>query len=498
MSSNIMIRQMETQDLYSDIKTPFILTIFGATGDLTHSKLIPGLIELFNKKLLPDNFVILGFARREMSTEEFRESFPEHKDKKGWQEFSTHLQYHQGTFEDEHKFVKLQERLRQLDVELDACTERLFYLATPPLNYEEILDNIYKTKLIQTCKHDFHTRTKVVIEKPFGRDLDTAKALDIKLAKYLEEHQIFRVDHYLGKETVQNILAFRFANGMFEPVWNKEYVDHVQITWAEKKGVEGRGEFFEQVGILRDVVQNHMLQLLASVAMEQPKSFTKESIRDTRAHAIEAIKPIDPKTVDKFVVRGQHVGHRIEKEIDPGSQTETFTALKLFVDTPRFESVPFYLRSGKGMEKDLIEISVVFRQTCHILFKEYGCPEIGNVVTIRIQPDAGIALRIIGKKPGPKLNLGEIDMKFGYKEAYGTYGIDAYEKILMDILIGDQILFNRSDELESSWKLVTSILKGWEGRDPGFPNYERGSWGPVASDNLIEKDGRKWLKGGVR
>jgi len=486
---------MDSPKLYSHIHSPFILTIFGATGDLTHTKLIPGLLALFNDKMLPEDFFIVGFSRREMSDEDFRNSFPEHKEKTGWEQFSKHLYYHQGTFEDSHKYEKLNERLHIFDNSLNQCIGKLFYLATPPQNYEEILDNLHTTKLAEGCGHLGHTQTKVVIEKPFGRDLATAIALDEKLSNYLLEEQIFRVDHYLGKETVQNILAFRFANGIFEPIWNKEYIDHVQITWAEKKGIEGRGQFFEQVGILRDVVQNHMLQLLAAVAMEQPKSFTKESIRDARASAIKAIKPMDKEKIDELVVRGQHEGFRVEKDVSKDSQTETFAALKLYVDTERFQDVPFYLRAGKAMENDCIEISVVFRQTCHILFKEYGCPEIGNVVTIRIQPDAGIALRIIGKKPGPRLSLGDIDMKFNYKEAFGTYGIDAYEKILLDIFTGDQMLFNRSDELESSWELVTEILNGWKGTDPNFPNYEKGGWGPKGAQELIEKDGRRWLKG---
>jgi glucose-6-phosphate 1-dehydrogenase len=487
---------MDSPKLFSHIHSSFILTIFGATGDLTHTKLIPGLLALFNEKMFPEEFFIVGFSRREMTDEEFRNSFPEHKEREGWGDFSKHLYYHQGTFEDKQKYEKLNEKLHVFDNKLDQCIAKLFYLATPPLNYEEILDNLHATRLSEGCGHLGHTRTKVVIEKPFGRDLATAKALDEKLSNYLIEEQIFRVDHYLGKETVQNILAFRFANGIFEPIWNKDYIDHVQITWAEEKGVEGRGQFFEQVGILRDVIQNHMFQLVAAVAMEQPVSFTKESIRDTRAAAIKAIKRLDQEKIDDLVVRGQHEGFRVEKDVSYDSQTETFVALKLFVETPRFQEVPFYLRAGKAMEKDCIEISVVFRQTCHILFKEYGCPEIGNVITIRIQPDAGIALRIIGKKPGPKLSLGDIDMKFSYKETFGTYGIDAYEKILLDIFSGDQMLFNRSDELESSWELVTEILKGWEGKNPNFPNYEKGGWGPKGANELIEKDGRKWLLGG--
>jgi len=483
----------DSPQVFPDLKSTFVLTIFGATGHLTHTKLIPGLLSLYNKKMLPDEFFIIGFSRREWSDEDFRNSFEELSGLKGWEGFSKHLHYQLGKFEQEEDYTKLDKKLKEIDGKMGSCASRFYYLATPPKNYSEILDHLVSTKLSEGCGHAGHSWTRVIIEKPFGRDLETAKELDKKLANYFDEKQIFRVDHYLGKETVQNMLTFRFANGIFEPIWKSEYIDHVQITWAEKKGIEGRGEFFEQVGMLRDVVQNHLLQLLAAIAMEQPKSFTKESIRDARADAIKAIRRLKPEDVDNFVVRGQHSGHRTENNVNQLSDTETFVAMKLFVDTPRFENIPFYLRAGKSIEKDRIDISVVFKQTCHILFKEYGCPEIGNVITIRIQPDEGISIRIIGKTPGPKLKLGEINMKFSYKDEFGTAGIDAYEKILLDIFSGDQMLFNRSDELESSWELVTAILKNWENKKPDFPNYKPGSWGPKGSEELIEKDGRKWL-----
>ncbi|MBI3093193.1 MAG: glucose-6-phosphate dehydrogenase, partial [Candidatus Levybacteria bacterium] len=325
------------------------------------------------------------------------------------------------------------------------------------------------------------------------KDLNTARMLDKKIAQIFEEKQIFRVDHYLGKETVQNILTFRFANGIFEPVWNKNYIDHVQITWAEKKGIEGRGAFFDGVGILRDVAQNHLMQLIASVAMEQPKSFSKEAVRDVRADAIRAIRCIDPEDVAKLVVRGQYNGYQAEKNVAKNSNTETFTAMKLFIDTPRFENVPFYVRAGKKMPKDEVLISIVFIQTCHILFKEYGCPEEGNVLTIRIQPDEGIGVRFIAKKPGAKLSLGTVDMKFSYQDEFDGKGADAYEKVLLDIFAGDQMLFNRSDELESSWEFITKILEGWKSQKLEVRSYEPGTWGPKDAEELIKKDGRKWL-----
>jgi glucose-6-phosphate 1-dehydrogenase len=374
---------------------------------------------------------------------------------------------------------------------------RLFYLATPPQYYETILDFMEKTKLSQGYGQGSEKWTRVIIEKPFGKDLETAIALDKKLARTFEESQIFRVDHYLGKETVQNMISFRFANGIFEPVWNNKFIDHIQITFAEKKGIEGRGKFFDGVGILRDVAQNHLMQLVAAVAMEQPASFEREAIRDVRAKVIKAIRPISPEEVSKLTVRGQYDGYTKEKDVDSNSKSETFAALKLFVETERFKGVPFYLRAGKMMPKDSVYISIVFIQTCHILFKEYGCPEIGNVLTIKIQPEEGIGLKVIAKKPGEKVALGTVNMKFSYEEEFGGKGMDAYEKILLDIFAGDQMLFNRSDELESSWGFITKILQGWERENKKsfkISQYEKGSWGPKEAFDLIEKDNRKWIE----
>jgi glucose-6-phosphate 1-dehydrogenase len=295
------------------------------------------------------------------------------------------------------------------------------------------------------------------------------------------------VDHYLGKETVQNILAFRFANSIFEPVWNNNFIDHVQITWAEKEGIENRGNFFDGIGMLRDVVQNHIMQLISAVAMEQPKSFTKEDVRSERAKVTGAVS-----LSDSLVIRGQYDGYLSEKEVAKGSKTETFVAAKLLVNTQRLEGVPIYIRAGKKMEKDVITISVVFTQTCHILFKEYGCPEVGNVLTFRIQPNEGISLRVIAQEPGPTLSLGTVDMRFNYKEDFGTRGLDAYEKVLLDIFSGDQILFTRSDEVENSWNLLDSIMKKWE-KEEGIYVYKNGEWGPKEAEEIIEKDNRHWL-----
>ncbi|HUD04706.1 MAG TPA: glucose-6-phosphate dehydrogenase [Patescibacteria group bacterium] len=463
--------------------TPFIMVIFGATGDLAQNKLMPSLFALFKEKLLPEEFFIIGYSRREFAIEDFHKYFATEKEDVRWTDFTKHLLYQSGSFEDATAYQKLEKQLEEIDKKMGSSASRLFYLATPPDHYETILDNLVKTKL------SAGNNVKIIIEKPFGKDLETAIHLDKKLAEIFDEKQIFRVDHYLGKETVQNMLAFRFANGIFEPVWNKQFIDHVQITFAEESGIGKRGRFFDGVGILRDVTQNHMMQLVSAVAMESPKSFTKEDLRDARAKVIGSMKMAEGQSI----VKGQYEGYRKEENVAPQSQTETFVGLKLFIETERFKGVPFYIRAGKKMPKEVVEISVVFTQTCHILFKEFGCPEIGNVITFRIQPNEGISLRFIAKKPGAKLGLDSVDMKFNYKESFGTSGLEAYQRVLLDIFSGDQMLFNRSDELESSWKLITQILKKWESEKKEIQIYKEGTWGPKEANNLIEKDGRKWL-----
>lgn len=489
---------MDSPEVFKELKSPFVMIIFGATGDLSHSKLIPGLFSLYKQKMLPADFSIIGYSRRKMTDTQFSDSFVDLKNQDGWGEFCGHVYYQSGTFEEDEGYLELIEKLNKIDDRMGACITRFFYLATPPAHYQMILDKLVSTKLSEGCgpisakasagKQSSQNWTRIIIEKPFGRDLETAKSLDEKLSNIFEEKQIFRVDHYLGKETVQNMLAFRFANGIFEPVWDNSHIDHVQISWAEKEGIENRGNFFDGIGMVRDVIQNHIIQLISAVAMDQPKSFTKEDIRNERAKVISAVS----LATGSEVVRGQYEGYLKEGEVMKGSQTETFVAMKLHINTPRFEGIPFYIRAGKKMQKEVIEISVVFIQTCHILFKEYGCPEIGNVITFRIQPDEGITLRFIAKKPGAKLALEPVTMKFNYKEGFGTKGLDAYEKILLDIFAGDQILFSRSDEINSSWALLDSVLKKWK-NEKIVPVYEAGSWGPESANELIEKDGKKWL-----
>lgn len=479
------------------MNSPFVMIIFGATGDLAKNKLFPALFSLYKTGELGSKFYIVGFARKPFDNNSFRKFIADQLkldiDKSQWHDFAKNIYYQHGLFEEGKGYKELTDGLGGFDKEIGACITRIFYLATPPSNYETILYFLEETKLSEGCGQGSDKWTKLAIEKPFGKDLDSAKVLDKKLSSIFSEKQIFRIDHYLAKETVQNMVAFRFANGIFEPVWNNKYIDHVQITWAEKKGVGSRGKFFDGVGLLRDVGQNHLMQLISSIAMEQPKSFTREDMRSARAHVIKSIRCIEENEADRFTVTGQYEGFNREKDVLPASESETFVALKLFVDTFRFEGVPFYIRAGKKMQKDMVEISIVFVQTCHILFKEFGCPEIGNVLTIRIQPDEGISLRVIAKKPSTKVALGTVNMKFSYQEEFGTKGKDAYQKLLLDILSGDQMLFNRSDELESSWTFITKILNGWEKKNIKPIIYSENTWGPKEADALIERDGRKWI-----
>lgn len=481
--------------------SPFVIVIFGGTGDLAQNKLFPALFSLFDKGSLGQKFYIVAFARRPFSDEEYRKLLRDEWHVKGsgdkrWDAFAKNIYYQQGYFDESSGYFELNKKLKIFDVNAGEIVTRLFYLATPPDKYLSILHNLKESKLAD------NRWSRLAIEKPFGRDLANARELDKRLSEIFKEKQIYRVDHYLAKETVQNVLAFRFANGIFEPVWNKNHIDHVQITFAEKQGVGGRGSFFDGIGILRDVAQNHLLQLLATITMEQPKSFSREDVRNVRAAAIKAIRGIQPEEVINQVIRGQYEGYRKEPEVAKSSMTETFVAMKLFVDTKRFENVPFYIRAGKKMAKNTVEIKLVFIQTCSVLFKEYGCPEIGNVLTIRIQPNEGIGLRVVVKRPSlsgasSQFALDTVDMKFSYKEEFGGQKDVSYDKLLLDIFSGDQTLFNRSDELESSWRLISQIMEGWARQDDSdkfsLPAYREGSWGPQEANVLIEKDGRKWI-----
>lgn len=496
------------------IASTFVMVIFGATGDLTAKKLMPAIYTMAKEHFLPDKFYIVGFGRRIMSTEQFQDSMKEallkyfgvrKLDEEAWDKLANNIYYQQGVFEEKDPYLKLADLLASFDKEIGACITRYFYLATPPNYYSTIISHLDGSKLAEGCGQGSNKWTRVLIEKPFGRDADSARDLETQLAKTFEEKQIYRIDHYLGKEAIQNIIAFRFANGIFEPIWNNDFIDHVQITMAETGGVEGRIGFYEGIGALRDVMQNHMLAMLALVAMEQPKNFSADSVREERMKALDSIKIINESETEKYVVRGQYgkgviskqsvVGYRNEEKVAKDSNTQTYVAMKVFLESARWRGVPWYLRTGKRMAIDAAEISIVFKQTCHILFREIGCPEEGNILTMRISPNPGIGMRFVLKPPGRTFKLTTANMDFSYKTTFTKdKEIDAYEHILQEIFKGDQMLFNDSREMAAAWKFINPILKSWEkSTPPGFPNYKAGSMGPKEGSELIKKDGRKWI-----
>ncbi len=489
------------------------MVIFGATGDLMHRKLMPALYHLIRDGAVSRDIYIVGVGRREITTDQFREmmasavkeSLGDEFDLNLWSHIIDHMHYSRGKFEDEALYGNLTQLLEGFDKEIQACVPRFFYLATPPQHYETILNHLHKSKLSEGCGQGTSLYTRVLIEKPFGKDLATAQHLDELLGKIFEERQIYRIDHYLGKETVQNLLSFRFANGIFEPTWNREFIDHVQITLAEDIGVGTRGEFYDGVGTLRDVVQNHMLEMLAVTAMDQPRAFDAQSIRDQRVKVTRAINCIEPKDVGRFVVRGQYDGYTKEKNVDPHSTTETFVAMRITLDTPRWRDVPFYLRAGKHLAGKTTEISIHYKkpavcvgdpstssgQVC--LFPE---PDVmRNVLAIRVDPKEGIILRLMAKKPGFGMKLTPVQMNFAYKDSFTKESQPmAYERLLLDAIGGDQTLFSRTDEIDASWSFATKILEGWKTYAKKAPliTYTKGTWGPSESDSLMKKDGRHW------
>jgi len=506
---------------------PVLIVVFGASGDLAKRKLIPALFHLVNEELLPAAFAVLGFARTKFTDEEFRaqmlEGLREHMrsehngagvDEERWQAFAEHLYYTNGGYDDAESFHKLGTRIKEVEAEQKTEGNRLFYLATPPEVFKSVTTLLHEQELAphQSTTDEQHW-TRVIIEKPFGHDLESAHDLNAHLLHLFAEDQIYRIDHYLGKETVQNILVFRFGNGIFEPIWNRHYIDHVQITVAESLGVGDRGGYYDQAGAIRDMVQNHVMQLVALTAMEPPVAFDAKAVRDQKVNVMQSIRPLAAEEVNRFVVRAQYSGGTVDgkaipgylesKGIDPKSTTDTFVAWKLEIDNWRWNGVPFYLRTGKAMPTKSTEINIVFRKPPLRLFQSLddSFSLRSNVLTLRIQPNESICLSFDAKRPGPVVNVDPVAMNFSYNESFGQESADAYERLLLDAILGDGTLFIRRDEIETAWERVTRVLDAWQAEkvaalasdlDLTLPQYPAGAWGPIEADSLLGRDNRYW------
>ncbi len=488
---------------------PCALVLFGATGDLAKRKLVPALYNLAVEEALPETFALVGFSRSATSGDVLRglqrealEHFSRRQpvDEVVWDNLSPRISAVPGAVDDPAAYAALRAELERIDQENGVRCNRLFYCATPASVFPSILRQLAGVGLISKASQEVardgaRPWARVIVEKPFGRDLESARALNAQCLEVIDEEQIYRIDHYLGKETVQNILVFRFANTIFEPLWNRNHVDHVEITMAEEIDVEGRGSFYEETGVIRDIVQNHLLQMLALCAMEPPVSFEAEEIRDMKAQVLRSLRPLAGYDVEEKVVRGQYEGYRDEKGVAPGSCTPTYVALTAHIDNWRWQGVPFYLRAGKALARRVTEISFHFRQIPFCLFGEENvCKRIdANVLKLRIQPDEGISLRFASKVPGDGLDIGGVNMNFRYADAFDRPAPEAYERLLLDCMRGDATLFARRDEVELSWKYVQPILADWEcGRHASVPLYARGSEGPKEATALVRATGHAW------
>jgi glucose-6-phosphate 1-dehydrogenase len=488
---------------------PCVMVIFGAAGDLTQRKLIPALYNLAKAGLLPHEFAIVGMARGAMSTDDFRQKVAEDikhytgadADSKIWEWFSQRLYYMRGEFQDKAVYNQLKELLDRVNGDHLTHGNYFFYLATAPSFFGPIVEQLAQVGLMG--EKNSHWR-RVIIEKPFGHDLESARALNQQLLQVADEKQIYRIDHYLGKETVQNILAFRFANGIFEPIWNRRYIDHVQISVAETVGVESRGSYYDTAGALRDMVPNHIMQLISLTAMEPPISFGANAVRDEQAKILHAIQPFSSEEVLSETVRGQYgegkvggkpvTGYREEADVPPDSRTETFVAMKLAIDNWRWAGVPFYLRTGKALASQHTHIVIQFRRAPFVLFRDTQVENLmPNQLVLHIQPEEGISLQFAAKVPGPVMQLGAVDMSFNYSDYFGTQPSTGYERLLHDCMTGDQTLFQRADMVEAGWCVVSPVLDVWKALPPRyFPNYAAGTWGPREADELLERDRRQW------
>lgn len=507
-----MVNPFRTTD-HSLKSRPCVVVIFGATGDLTHRKLVPALYNLALDGLLPAQFQMIGFARREMTDDTFRANLQKSTAENSrrlplqediWQEFAAHSTYIRAAFDDQDGYTRLRANLEEIDRVVGAECVRLFYLATSPEYFELITEHLAAARLLAP-EDSGVTRSRVIIEKPFGTDLASAKELNQSLLKYMREQQIYRIDHYLGKETVQNLLVFRFGNGIFEPIWNQKYVDHVEISVCETVGVGSRAGYFDKTGILRDIMQNHALQLLCLVALEPPVAFAADAVRDEKVKVLRSVRRISSDHVFTQVVRARYERGYVEgKEVaaylkepgvDPYSTTETYAAVRLFLDNWRWAGVPFYLRAGKRLPKRVTDISVFFKQVPYLLFRDQDVESIKpNILSFEIQPDEGISIKISAKPPGLGVRVQTVNMEFSYGTSFGAEPPEAYERLLLDAMRGDATLFTRDDEIEQAWELLNPLLAAWNadhGPVPPVYSYEAGSWGPSVSDDLLQQDGRK-------
>ena len=493
------------------VAPPCVLVVFGASGDLTGRKLMPAIEQLALKRLLPGAFAVVGIARTEMDDDDFRNRMREAMDEHGggdearqvWEGFTAGFRYVAGEYAEKATFDRLKEVLDELDAERGTAGNRVYYLATPPTTFETIAGALGEHGLNRPPPDKPDGFVRIVIEKPFGRDLASARALDDALHAVFDESQIYRIDHYLGKETVQNLLALRFSNAIFEPLWNRRYVDHVQITVAESIGVGHRGGFYEQAGALRDIVQNHVMQVLALTLMEPPATMDAQGIRDEKVKALRAVDVLTADEVANEVVRAQYDGgwidgeevkpYREEVDVSSSSTTETYVALRVLVDNWRWAGVPFYIRTGKRLPKRITEVALQFKPVPHLPFQRRQARGLGpNLLVLRIQPDEGITLRIGAKVPGQSFEVRSVSMDFLYGAAFAEETADAYERLLLDALCGDPTLFIRSDEVEQAWRIVEPLLQAWDSGDAPLAHYAAGTWGPKDADRLLERDGRRW------
>jgi glucose-6-phosphate 1-dehydrogenase len=485
------------------------MVTFGATGDLTKRKLIPALCNLAEENLLSKQFAMIGFSADDYTTESFRKMLAEEipkftsqpLDLKLWDWFAEGLYYVKGDFEDPSAYKRLQQQIEEAEKRHQTLGNKFFYFAVAPRFFSTIAKQLGSTGLF---KEENGKWARVIIEKPFGHDLDSARQLNQDLKKVLAEKQIYRIDHYLGKETVQNVLVFRFSNNIIEPLWNRNFVDHVQITAAETVGVEHRGGFYETAGALRDMVPNHLFQILTMTAMEPPISFDADEVRNKQAEVLHAIQPLNPEDVLTCTVRGQYgegeideervAGYRSEPSVAPDSNTETFVALKLQIDNWRWAGVPFYLRTGKRLAKRRTEIVIQFRRTPFVLFRNTTVKNLEtNRLVLHIQPEEGISLSFGAKVPGSIMKLGLVNMDFDYRSYFGAEHSTGYERLLRDCMAGDATLFQRADMVEAGWSVIQPILDVWHALPArGFPNYAAGSWGPKEAEDLLQRDGRAW------